>query len=104
VKLNTAIIKNRNPMKPMLVAEGAVKTSLTASAPPPVNSWRSMMRSAVSLPPSCEDTALITITSGIVAVSAPEARDGAQHEVRPQPERQRPPHPLALPGAVAASG
>ena len=32
-----------------------------------------MMRSAVSLPPSCEDTALMTIISGIVAVSAPEA-------------------------------
>ena len=32
-----------------------------------------MMRSAVSLPPSCEDTALVTIASGIVAVSAPEA-------------------------------
>ncbi len=33
-----------------------------------------MMRSAVPLPPSCEDKALVTIASGIVAVSAPEAR------------------------------
>jgi hypothetical protein len=32
-----------------------------------------MMRSAVSLPPSWEDTALMAMTSGIVAVSAPEA-------------------------------
>src|SRR5215204_4733260 len=32
-----------------------------------------MMRSAVSLPPSSVATALVTIVSGIVAVSAPEA-------------------------------
>ena len=32
-----------------------------------------MMRSAVPLPPSSEATALVTIASGIVAVSAPEA-------------------------------
>src|SRR3954454_22821685 len=31
------------------------------------------MRSAVPLPPSCEATALVTISSGIVAVSAAEA-------------------------------
>ena len=33
-----------------------------------------MIRSAVSLPPSCEATELIMIVSGIVAVSATEAR------------------------------
>src|SRR6187455_1804769 len=33
-----------------------------------------MMRSAVLLPPSFEATALATMVSGIVAVSAPEAR------------------------------
>ena len=33
-----------------------------------------MMRWAVSLPPRCEDTALVMIASGIVAVSALEAR------------------------------
>src|SRR6187200_1224870 len=33
-----------------------------------------MMRSAVSLPPSCEDTALVRIVKGMVAVSALEAR------------------------------
>jgi hypothetical protein len=33
-----------------------------------------MMRSAVSVPPSCEETALVRIASGIVAVSALEAR------------------------------
>ena len=32
-----------------------------------------MMRSAVPLPPSCDDTALAIIASGITAVSAPEA-------------------------------
>ena len=69
-----------------------------------------MMRSAVPLPPSCEDTALVTIVSGIVAVSALEARaierskpatfwkpvDDAEHELRPQPERQRPHDALAV--------
>ena len=57
----------------VLVPVGGEKTSLTASAPPPVSSYRSMMRSAVPLPPSCEATALVTIVSGIVAVNAPEA-------------------------------
>ena len=33
-----------------------------------------MIRSAVSFPPSSEDSALVTIASGIVAVSAEEAR------------------------------
>ena len=33
-----------------------------------------MMRSAVSLPPSCDDTLLAMTASGIVAVSALEAR------------------------------
>jgi hypothetical protein len=33
-----------------------------------------MMRSAVSLPPRREAIVLMTIVSGIVAVSAPEAR------------------------------
>jgi hypothetical protein len=42
-------------------------------APPPVSAYRSMMRSAVSLPPRFEATLLATIVSGIVAVSAPEA-------------------------------
>ncbi len=58
----------------VLVPVGGAKTAVTASAPPPVSSYRSMMRSAVSLPPSCEATALTTIVSGIMAVSAPEAR------------------------------
>ena len=76
VKLSTAIMKNRNPTIPRLVLtpEGGAKMSWTAAAPPPVNSYRSMMRSAVPLPPSSVITVLATIVSGIVAVSAPEAR------------------------------
>src|SRR4051812_41671004 len=33
-----------------------------------------MIRSAVSLPPSCEDAALVTTASGMIAVSALDAR------------------------------
>jgi hypothetical protein len=33
-----------------------------------------MMRSAVPLPPSCDEKALVTIASGMMAVRAPEAR------------------------------
>jgi hypothetical protein len=33
-----------------------------------------MMRSAVPLPPISEAAALVTMSSGIIAVSAPEAR------------------------------
>ncbi len=55
------------------VPVGGEKMSVTASAPPPVSSYRSMMRSAVPLPPSSEDIALVTIINGIVAVSAAEA-------------------------------
>ena len=33
-----------------------------------------MMRSAVLLPPSCDAKALVSMASGMVAVSAPEAR------------------------------
>ena len=81
-----------------------------------------MMRSAVPLPPSCEDKALATIASGISGRERArgqrdraveprhllEAVDDAQHELRPQPERQRPQDalavhspPLALVGLVA---
>ena len=56
------------------VPEDGEKMSLTASAPPPDSSYRSIMRSAVSLPPSSEDTELTRIVSGIVAVSAADAR------------------------------
>ena len=40
LKLRTATIRKRKPMMPMvvLVPEGGAKTSLTASAPPPVSS------------------------------------------------------------------
>ena len=60
---------------PRVVLEpvGGAKTSLTASAPPPVSSYRSMMRSAVPFPPSSVATELATIVSGISAVSAAEA-------------------------------
>jgi hypothetical protein len=57
----------------VLVPVGGEKTSLTASAPPPVSSYRSMMRSAVPFPPSSEATELARIVSGISAVSAAEA-------------------------------
>ena len=57
----------------VLTPSGGAKMSFTASAPPPVSSYRSMMRSAVSLPPRSEASVLAAIVSGMKAVSAPEA-------------------------------
>src|SRR3954452_18515668 len=75
-KLRTAIRRKKNPRIPMLVLvpEGGANTSLTASAPPPVRSYRSMMRWAVPLPPNLDANAPVMIASGIRAVSPPEAR------------------------------
>ena len=69
-----------------------------------------MSRSAVLLPPSWVAIELATIDSGIVAVSAADAQrdraveardlleavDDAQHELRPQPERERAQDALAV--------